>query len=121
MLDSVLNMIQILGIGSLGSLVTLVVQHFLARRSKDEEYRKNECKEAFSGFLSAFSKYEENIESIENKASMELWAARVKLVSSRSVYERINQLLDSKPKAATISLILQLLIIEMRKDIGVSK
>lgn len=77
------------GLG-LGSVATSIVQHILARSAKKADTLVNERKEAFTGYLAALAKINENDHSRENLANYGLWVARVQLVAAPGVSQAIE-------------------------------
>ncbi|MGC3872197.1 hypothetical protein ACPF7Z_02870 [Halomonas sp. GXIMD04776] len=53
------------GLG-VGSALTAFIQHILAQRAKQQDLRLSELKEAFTGFLAAFAKMNEEDSSRES-------------------------------------------------------
>ena len=108
------------GLG-VGSAVTAIVQHSLARRAKRQDMRLAELKEAFTGFLAAFAKMNEDDTSRENQVNFALWAARIQLVASPEVSASIEAVKDSSPHSAQRSMTIDKMLEAMRNDLGIGR
>jgi len=108
------------GLG-VGSAITAFVQHSLARRAKQHDLRIAELKEAFTGFLAAFAKMNENDTSRENQVNFGLWVARIQLVASPNVSSRIEAVKKTKPNSAQRTEAIDAMLGEMRNDLGIGR
>ena len=108
------------GLG-VGSAVTAIVQHALAWRAKQQDLRTAELKEAFTGFLAAFARMNEDDAFRENQVSFGLWAARIQLVASREVTACIEALKQTKPNSPARTSAVDALLSEMRRDLGIGR
>ena len=108
------------GLG-LGSAVTAFVQHALARRAKQQDLRLAELKEAFTGFLAAFAKMNENDSSRENQVNFGLWVARIQLVASPKVSACIEAVKKTSPSSGQRTAAIDAMLAEMRNDLGIGR
>lgn len=108
------------GLG-VGSAVTAFVQHALARRAKQEDLRLAELKEAFTGFLAAFAKMNENDSSRENQVNFGLWVARIQLVASPKVSTCIERVKETSPRSPQRATAIDAMLAEMRSDLGIGR
>ena len=111
-----------MGIGSaVTSAVTALVQHSLARRAKQQDLRMTELKEAFTGFLAAYAKMNENDASRENQVNFGLWEARIQLVASSKVSASIEAVKRTKANTAARGAAIDAMLLAMRKDLGIGQ
>ncbi len=111
-----------LGIGSIvTSAITALVQHSLARRAKQQDLRMTELKEAFTGFLAAYAKINENDTSRENQVNFGLWAARIQLVASSKVSASIEAVKQTKANSEARGAAIDAMLLAMRKDLGIGQ
>ncbi len=111
-----------LGIGSaITSAVTALVQHSLARRAKQQDLRMTELKEAFTGFLAAYAKMNENDASRENQVNFGLWVARIQLVASSKVSASIEAVKQTKANTEARGATIDAMLLAMRKDLGIGQ
>ena len=108
------------GLG-VGSAITAFVQHSLARHAKQQDLRMSELKEAFTGFLSAYAKINENDTSRENQVNFGLWVARIQLVASSNVSACIEAVKQTKPNSAARGAAIDAMLLAMRKDLGIGQ
>ncbi len=106
------------GLG-VGSAVTAFVQHALARRAKHQDLRLTELKEAFTGFLAAFAKMNENDSLRENQVAFGLWVARIQLVASPKVSACIEAVKQTSPNSGQRTAAIDAMLKEMRNDLGI--
>lgn len=109
------------GLG-LGSVITNLIQHLLTRRSKVEDTRFVERKEAFINLLAAIAELDKLLGDSTNEVEVHyaLCAARVKLVASKGVLKILDTWRDYEPDSAERNEAVNSLIEEMRRDLGVS-
>ena len=111
-----------LGIGSaVTSALTALVQHSLARRAKQQDLRMIELKEAFTGFLAAYAKMNENDTSRENQVNFGLWVARIQLVASSKVSASIEAVKQTKANSEARGAAIDAMLLAMRKDLGIGQ
>ena len=108
------------GLG-VGSAVTAFVQHALARRAKQQDLRLAELKEAFTGFLAAFAKMNEDDGSRENQVNFGLWVARIQLVASPKVSACIETMRKTNPNSNHRTAAIDAMLVEMRGDLGIGR
>ncbi len=111
-----------LGIGSaITSAITAFVQHSLSRRAKQQDLRMTELKEAFTGFLAAYAKINENDTSRENQVNFGLWVARIQLVASSKVSASIEAVKQTKANSEARGAAIDAMLLAMRKDLGIGQ
>ncbi|MEL7893929.1 hypothetical protein [Vreelandella neptunia] len=108
------------GLG-LGSVITLLFQHLLIRSAAKKDRRDRELKEAYSGFLNAHSQLMADPNLDEKVVNFRYWVSRVELVCSKEILDMLLEMRGSNRKAATTYLDAQLLVYEMRRDLGVAE
>ena len=104
-----------------GSAITACVQHSLTRMGKRQDLILVELKEAFTGFLAAFAKLNENDASRENQVNFALWVARIQLVASSRVNVCIQTLQQTKSHSSQRATAINEMLKEMRSDLGISR
>lgn len=108
------------GLG-VGSAITAFVQHALARKAKQQDLRLAELREAFTGFLAAFAKMNENDASRENEVNFGLWVARIQLVASPKVSACIEAVKKTSPNSTQRTTAIDAMLTEMRNDLGIGR
>lgn len=71
------TVIAIVGGFGIGAIVSQIIQYFLVERSKRNDRRIEELKEAFSNLLATQAKLTKSSNSQEHQIDFELWEARV--------------------------------------------
>lgn len=113
--------LAIFGGFGVGSLISQFVQHFLERKSKREEKRIEELKEAFAGLLGAMAKVIQSSNSREHQIEFALWEARVQLVGSSDVSRLIEQVKATQPYSEERGIAIDAMIRAMRRELGFAK
>ncbi|GAP67108.1 hypothetical protein MBSD_n2424 [Mizugakiibacter sediminis] len=106
------------GLGA-GSVVTALLQHFLARRAQLEDVLRKDRSEVYSGLLQALESLEVT-NSIENAKRFGMWAARAEVIGSDDVIDAIAKMRVTPPNSTERSAALALLLKRMRSDLNPS-
>lgn len=114
MLETIFQVIPIIG---LGSLVTIVVQNWFKKRESLSDRVYAEKREVYVGILEAISQVAQN-RSAENLARLSYWRIRCELVASKTARKAISERLDSDGGDPKLH---ETFVSELRKDLGVVK
>lgn len=109
----------LLGGAGIGTILTSIVQHFLAQQARKNDLRFSELKEAYTGLLAAVGKLNES-DSRENQVGFGMWAARVQLVGSPAVTACIEEMRKTDPHTASRGKAIDNMLREMRRDLGIA-
>ncbi len=106
------------GVGA-GSVLTAVVQHYLARRAHKDDLLQQERSEVFNGVLQALETLETN-DSVESAKRFGFWAARAEIVASPAVLSALSDMRSTSPNSKERRLAMSRMLRAMRADRGVS-
>lgn len=112
------HIITFLGGLGVGSVLTAVVQHWLARRGKGADTRFAERKAAFDGLLAAYAGLAEGW-SDQKAKQFALWESKVQMVASSATVDAIKRLKASDPGSTARDKAHDELMAAMRADLGV--
>lgn len=115
-----MQLIPLLTAFGLGSIVTALIQSWLAQRSKQDERRFLEKQSAYIGLLEAYHRaaVERTDESAKGFA---YWQMRCELVAPKPVRDAISQIVetnDDRPARMEADRVLRE---AMRKDLGIER
>lgn len=116
-----MTIVSVLGLLGLGSVLTVLAQHLLARSAAQTDRRNRELKEAYSGFLDALSRLLSNPELDEKDVNFRYWVARVQLVCSKEILDILLEMKAKSRRALTAQLATEFLIFAMRRDLGIAR
>lgn len=114
------QVISILGLLSVGSLLTVLVQHFLGIGIKTADRLFFERKEAFVGFLTAYTALGQGA-TWERQGEFAYWEVRVQLVASQTVLNALKTLQNTASNSDERLQAHGDLVEAMRHDLGVVK
>lgn len=117
-METVLAIIGGLGIGS---LLTQVVQHFLLRKSKQEDSRTEKLEQAFASLLTAYTDVIRNSNSQDHQLTFAMWEARIQLIASNKVIDAIEALKNTAPYSEARMAALSSMLAVMREDFCIAK
>jgi len=106
------------GVGA-GSVLTTVVQHYLARRAHKDDLLQQERSEVFNGLLQALEALETK-DSAENAKRFGFWAARAEIVASPAVLAASSDMRNTSPKSKERDSAMSRMLRAMRADRGVA-
>lgn len=101
----------------LGSIITALVQTFLARWTKNTERVFAERKEAYVGLLEAWVRQEDADFSDHASRDAGHWLTRAKLVASNPTYRRLCKWEELEPGSPERAIATNALRDQMRKDL----
>ncbi|MCO6440775.1 MAG: hypothetical protein J5I81_06735 [Nitrococcus mobilis] len=119
MLDTGQVVVFLGGLG-VGSILTAVVQHWLARRGKKDDTRFTERKTAFDGLLASYAALAEGW-SDQKAKQFALWEAKVQLVASPATVDALKRLKASDPGTSARTKAHDDLMAAMRVDLKVAE
>jgi len=105
------------GVGA-GSVLTAVVQHYLARKAHKDDLLQQERSEVFNGLLQALEALESK-DTIENAKRFGFWAARAEIVASPAVLSAIAEMRGTAPNSEERTVSMSKMLRAMRADRGV--
>lgn len=106
------------GVGA-GSVLTAVVQHYLARKAHKDDLLQQERSEVFNGLLQALEALETK-DNVENAKRFGFWAARAEIVASQEVLDAITTMRATAPHSKERASSMSKMLRAMRIDRGVS-
>ncbi len=115
-------LISILGAIGLGSLITVIVKHFLSTSFEDRKFITLEKKEAYLGLLDSLQRAAVD-PSDENSKLYAFWQTRISLVGSSEVIKYTKDIVDTNsPKKRELrNKAFHNLVSSMRKDLNINK
>lgn len=114
------QLISILGLLSIGSLLTVLSQHLLNIGVRSADRLFAERKEAFVGFLTAYTDLGQGI-TREREGAFAYWDVRVQLVASQNVLNALNTLQNTKRDSEERLQAHNNLVKTMRQDLRIVK
>jgi hypothetical protein len=114
------NILSLLTAFGLGSVVTALIQSWLAQRSKQDERRFREKQAAYIGLLEAYHRaaVEGTDEAAKNFA---LWQMRCELVAPEAVRRAIERIVETNEDRAGRTKAHDELKAAFRTDLGIAK
>ena len=106
------------GVGA-GSVLTAVVQHYLARRAHKDDLLQQERSEVFNGILQALEALETE-DSVGNAKRFGFWTARAEIVASPAVLAAISEMRDTTPNSKKRGSAMSKMLRAMRADRGMA-
>lgn len=113
--------IAIVGGFGIGAIVSQIIQYFLVERSKRNDRRIEELKEAFSNLLATQAKLIKSSNSQEHQIGFELWEARVQLIGSLEVIKSIEVMKYAEPNTTACREAMKCMLEAMRVDLDIAR
>ncbi len=115
-----MNILSLLTAFGLGSVLTALIQSWLAQRSKQDDRRFREKQAAYIGLLEALHRaaVEGTVEAAKNFA---LWQMRCKLVAPEVVRKSIERFVETKEDQEVRAKTHEGLKAAFRADLGIEK
>ena len=115
-----MNILSLLTAFGLGSVVTALIQSWLAQRSKQDERRFREKQAAYIGLLEAY--HRAAVEGTEEAAkNFALWQMRCELVATEAVRRAIERIVETNEDRAGRTKAHDELKAAFRTDLGIAK